>query len=674
MAKDKKMSKFMKKQEAIEKANAERERLKKEAMNLTASLGEWGKWAAVEMSGSILENDALENKLLEKPQNQVKSTSLVFFRQYNTYQALLEVMSDHNLSSDDIFSKTILYIMAWFRSRLGDEMFDEYPEISFLKEEYPNPDNFADFTIESANNINGLDFIELETAYIPDKAAWLFCLTEPDNGNDKKDIQGRTFTTEIMVYKLEKSAVLGIRESCREPRTNTVDANVYRPAFIRSMFKDPDLILGEYGLKREYAFDSKPVLVNGKSGEACENLMKELIASDCRQMPILFVPEKVFQTQEEEVDDKTESLLGFAHVVVWQGSCRKLFAQVMENEEFAEVGSEGQIILYRTNYLQEYPSEYFEFADAAILGQIRNKIKKEPIRKICDFKEFAFKPSWWEFSKNSGIKEDSSDSVSKEAYENEISRLNLRIRDLERDNSALQGSVDSLNSEIEKLDKDRWDLVFEESKLDGQIQSLEEKNKELKEELRDRKLETKRIKEEFKEFKGSEKQRYEPIIDQPFSEKDIKEGILSWIEKYYSDVLVVHPNAVKSLEGEKRNIDWHKLCMMIHYLAGYTRYRNAGGVKLNKEAARDYDPEEFGFTVEPSSSGKQGATEVHKEKYTIRIEENGKMENETLDLHIKCGKGMDIDMIRVYFYYSPELQKSVIGYMPGHLPTRKDSH
>ena len=245
MAKRSEFSKFMKKQEKKEKALAEK--AKQEA----------------------LENEAPKESVI--PNDLGKSTSLVFFRQYNTYQALLEVFPKETLSVNACFSKTILYIMRWFRGRLRESTYEEYPEIAFLKEDYPLPENYADFRIENAGNINGLDFIDLETAYLPEKEAWLVCLTEPDNGNDKKDIQGRTFTTEIMVYKQEKSVVLGVRESCREPKSNTIDATVYRPGFIRDMFFDPDLILGEYGLKKEYAFDIKPILLNGKSGEACDS-------------------------------------------------------------------------------------------------------------------------------------------------------------------------------------------------------------------------------------------------------------------------------------------------------------------------------------------------------------------------------------------------------------------
>ena len=84
----------------------------------------------------------------------------------------------------------------------------------------------------------------------------------------------------------------------------TIDRVSDGTGFIRDMFFDPDLILGEYGLKKEYAFDIKPILLNGKSGEACEMLMENLISSGSRQMPVLFIPETYYLANEEEVDHK----------------------------------------------------------------------------------------------------------------------------------------------------------------------------------------------------------------------------------------------------------------------------------------------------------------------------------------------------------------------------------
>lgn len=65
---------------------------------------------------------------------------------------------------------------------------------------------------------------------------------------------------------------------------------------------------------------------------------------------------------------------------------------------------------------------------------------------------------------------------------------------------------------------------------------------------------------------------------------------------------------------------------------------------------------------------------MHRDKYTIEITENGENKYILLDLHLKYGKGGDSNMLRIYFYYSSVEKKTFIGYMPGHLPTRKDAH
>ena len=84
---------------------------------------------------------------------------------------------------------------------------------------------------------------------------------------------------------------------------------------------------------------------------------------------------------------------------------------------------------------------------------------------------------------------------------------------------------------------------------------------------------------------------------------------------------------------------------------------------------------ECAISVDNTSSGDSGATEIFKDKYTINIStwDSGKSDV-ILDKHVKYGKGQDSNMIRVYFYYDADIKKSIIGYMPDHLPTRKDSH
>ena len=613
--------------------------------------------------------DKPEESVNELAVDLAKTTKLVFFRQYNTYQALLEVHPKDDINSDAIYSKVILYIMRWFRNRLGEDACADNPDLAFLKDQYPDPENYEQFKLDDVSNINGFDFIDFETTFINDKKAWLVHLAEPDNGNERLDIQGRTFTTDISVYKQDKSVVLGIRESCREPEKNTIDAFGYRPGFVRDIFYDEDLLVTEQGLDKEYAFAHEAYKLNGKSNEACNRLYEGLIIASGRQMPILFVPGDYYEKHATEVDKKADSLLGYCHVVVWQNGCRKLFEQSMDNSEFVEVGEEGQLIFYRTNCLQEYPSAYFEDDSEDLLDNIKTIAQNEPLRKFCDFKEFSFKPSWWNGAPERNEGENENIEEIRSQYETVIASLTKTVNDLERDNDHLQRDKSALESENKKLDKEisknfsdisrsnreRDDAILERDKAKEELQKLEEKS--MREEM------------VAKGMISETKDRYKPIINLPPLSREKKEDILNWINEYYSDVLVIHPNAEKSLFSDNRNIDWHRFCMMIHYIAGYTRYRNEGGIALDPNAARDYDAEDSAYRVEPAGSG-QGALEIHKDKYTITIEEKGEKQDVLLDLHLKYGKGMDDNMIRIYFHYSPDEKKSFIGYMPGHLPIR----
>lgn len=597
-----------------------------------------------------------------------KASKLAFFKQYYTYQAFLEIHPTRSISLEDCYKKTILYIMRWFRNRLGEEVFEKYPETVFLRDDYPEPENYKDFSLEDSKNINGFNFIDFETAYINDKCSWLACLTEPDNGNENSGVQGRTFITEFFVNKLSESVALGIREACREPESNSEDASGFRPGFVRDIFFDDDVIITEFGIGKEYAFAKKPVILNGKSGEACERLYSDLIISDKRQMPVLFVPGDYYKKYSSEVDRKTQSLLGFAHVVVWEGSSAKLFNQAMKSEELAEVANEGQLIFYRTTNHSEYDSDYYEGENEELLEEIRTRAHKEPCRKNYDFLDFTFKPSWWELDKINNTKDLDTKELS-DAYEKEISKLKIEISDLRTDIEGRQRKIDSLESENKKLDKNHTKLASDWLKSIEENKALAVENENQKNEIR--KYESKALNDEIirRGLISSEKERYQPLLNLPNVTREKKDELVKWIETYYSDVMELHPDAVKSLKDDNRNIDWHRLCMMIHYLAGYTRYRNEGGAAINYEAAREYDPENSGYKVEPAGSG-QGAMEIHKDKYLLRVDGRDVL----MDMHIKYGKGKDANMIRVYFYYDADKKKSVIGYLPNHLPTRALSH
>ena len=536
------------------------------------------------------------------------------------------------------------------------------------------PDDYEKFSIENVHNIEGLNFLDLETIYLSKKKAWFFHLAEPDNGQEKKNIQGRTFRTDICVYRGRNSVVLGIKESCREPEQNRDDASGYRPGFVRDIFYDKQLIVGEQGLDAKYVFSTRPVRLNGKSKTDCEALYTDLISSKCRQMPVLFVPGDFYREHKDEVNDKTVSLLGYCHVVVWSNTCRKLFESVMDSEELVDEAESGKLIFYRSTKKQDYPMDYYDGEEENVLSRIKSVALHEPIRKRCDFGKYLLAPSVEDLTGEAADKDAETVAAEENMRRAEIKDLRQKVGEYERDNDRLQRDNDRLAAENKKFSKENIKISSDFSKKDDEITEFKNKNKELTEEIEQLKA---RLGEKEKLINSQvreERTRTLPLLKMPSFDKDKKENILSWIRECYSDELVIHKNAEKSFNADNRNLDWHKFCMMIHFLAGYTKHRNSGGVAIDPMAAREYDPEESSLMVEPTGTG-QGATEIYKDKYTISIKgEDGKQKNVLMDLHIKSGKGNDVNMIRIYFYYSPELKKSIIGYMPDHLPTRKQAH
>ena len=615
-----------------------------------------------------------------------KVTNLLFYRQYNTYQALFDAYPEGEMSVDECFSKIILYIMKWFKDRIGEESLSSVPEVSFLNTDYPDPDKYKSFDITGVSDINALSVIDVKTAYMEKKNAWVFQLVEPDNGNEKRDIHGRVFTTNICVYKKDRYVVFGAKTSCKEPVTNTQDADVYRPGFIRTISKDPDIELSEAGVPYEYRFKKEPTLLNGKSSTECNAMYEGLIANPCRQLPILFVPEEIYFGENEDgslkekIDGKTVSLLGFCHVIVWTRSNQKLFGQVMNSQELVEVSSEGQMIIYRSNpgnSLELEPS-YFEADDEDKYTVIDSVLKKtDPLRRTYNFREYDLVADHWDTEKvlqliTSGNIDDSEEMRLVKA---DRDRLKADIENFKRDSQEVQQRNNELQQTINDLEKQR-DAALVDA---GRKQKESDKYKrEYKTEKDKRKSADNRCYILERTVNGANdfaREKFLPLLHFPRFEIGAKEEILAWIEEYYSDSIIIHENARKSFMKDNRNIDWRLFCMMIHYLSGYTKYRNDGGNPSDNSPARDYDPDNYGFACTPSSSGAGGSKNIYSSEYSINISKFDDEKDEViLDMHIAKGKGRGEDMIRIYFYYDPQIEKSIVGYMPDHLKTRSMPH
>lgn len=686
-----------------------------------------------------------------------KFTNLLLYRQYSTYQVLLEAYPKNGLSVRECYSKVVLYIMNWFKNRLGAEVIENVEEVKFLKDTYPLVEQYEDFDISRVPDINRLSVVDVKTAYIEEDNGWVFELVEPDNGNEQKDIKGRTFITQILAYLRDKTVVFGVRTTCKEPAHNTEDADVYRPGFIKAINSDPDIELSEEGIPYEYRFADVPIIINGKSSQECSAIYTGLIANPKRQLPVVFIPESLYEKDEETkqmLNGRTRSYLGFAHVIVCTRSNQKLFRNEMNDLELLEVLSEGQVILYRSNprlrlvvepmYFdpdeedaenageivtvekenidevldaenlkedkvdndscgevqsiadsdepcsesEDYDNENSEKEnDSSLIADSANEegefekldliVKKsDPLRRNYDFGEYSFTAKVWDPQKlMESIKKEGSDSEQVKAVLAENDSLRVDIEEKKRDNAELQRRITEYELGKKRIEQQYYEASASAARMEkiaGELKDEYEKVKDRAQRYESTCLTYEKIISGAKELA---REKFRPLLHFPKFEMSAKEEMLDWLEEHYSDILILHPNARKSFMKDNRNLDWRCICMMLHYLAGYTLYRREGGAAINSDAARDYDPDEYGFVCEPVSSGSGGSKNMYEDKYTIDISAYNRNKNDVvMDMHIAQGKGRGVEMVRIYFYYDPEIKRSIIGYMPGHLPTRNDPH
>ncbi len=605
-------------------------------------------------------------------------TPLVFYRRYHTYQALLGVHPQGDAKEDTCFRKAVLYVMQWIGSRIRQTVSEDISEaddnggaaatadVSFLND-YPEPDDYRLFDIRQVRDIYGLEFADLRTAYVEEQENWVLRLTEPDNGRDEKNQGGRTFITSIFVCRKESSAVLGVRITCKEPYDNELDAAVFRPAFIRQMSRDPGLILTEAGVPVSCAFSGKPVRVNGKSGQNCQQVFDELIGNAARQMPVAFIPGSCYDEDESlrsRIDGLSKSMLGFCHVVLWDRTPYKLFHQQMKDEELVKAAEDGKVIFYRNNPASDadYPTSFLivdppkedegaepaegDAGDAITTGvasdviaaersaagdaelklcdwidELKRMGYQEPLRKSCCFDGYSFDAPWWNVS---GMKKASGDQeisvTAKERIkllEERLGKMEVNIRQKERDNDYLQRQIDDLGRKNDRMNKKINKLSSDKERIELALQDAGRETREALEKLREARERAEELKKENRSNAKSLRKRLEPLMDLPKLTINDKEDMLEWIRSYYKDLLIIHPDAEKAFYKDNVNRDWKQFCRMIHFLSGWTLQKNQGDLYA-EEIDASFDPFHCGFTA-VFISRQSGAVKQHREKYTVDI-------------------------------------------------------
>ena len=140
-----------------------------------------------------------------------------------------------------------------------------------------------------------------------------------------------------------------------------------------------------------------------------------------------------------------------------------------------------------------------------------------------------------------------------------------------------------------------------------------------------------------------------------------KNDVCKWAEGNFSDDIIVAPRAVSEMKKYSGSLDIASLCDSIVYLSAYARFRR-----------QEISEEELSLYAQRCNWDVQGcgkeALKMHRTDYTVTYDGTAY----SLDQHIKHGIQAD-ELIRIYFCWDDKLRRIIIGSMPKHLATVKNT-
>lgn len=639
------------------------------------------------------------------------TTKLKSRKSYPTYQFHTLVKSD-SLGQDDIFKFCVLEVFKWLRSRMAN--FNELPDEIMQ----PEPEQYKEFDEKTLCSFIYNNGMVLDVVYIEKKGVWSFSLTEGDMGanigkeDERPAVNGRSFSTEVAFVKNKACVEAGIRIICSEPADCTAPCEGFRPSFVKEIGENENIYYECEG----YVADGKPLELRNKNDM---NLLSSLFDSPRFDMPIILVAEPPLESDyndaelrkkeiptleslfaelsyssvkaknnepvEVKFDQETKGKIFYAKNVTNHLSKKNKVGQAntpafekSEEEEEKRLPcidinglaksflsqavifyvyskaykllkdkknidiEDGDVLVFRRGseidsfFYDEYAGEFPAF----------EKKMKKAIRALPKHKNYYFggvgrhsEMKLLEMSSRKGVEND----------------LEARCARLEEENETLRGRIQEINSQIE-----------DGSSLSVKLQQCRRDNEKLKEEIERKeglvtKLEATYRKEKESFTKAAEKEEFLKKMYRVAAKYPTKKDkLVDWIRNEYSGNIYVAKSAESSMKKYGGMLDITMFCDAVVYLNAYADYQM---MRIDKAEFERYSWQ-YGWTVD--GCGKETLRNCTAE-YTVSYEgKQGLME-----WHLKSGTSNG-EMLRIYFLWDKKMKKVVIGYMPDHLPTRKD--
>ena len=644
------------------------------------------------------------------------------YRKYNAYQAVFDVFAanDAGVDVDARFKKTILLVIKWLKERYlksapGDNAVAAFDSLR----QYPDPEEYAGFDPSSIEDIEALDEDEIRICcHRSDEnntEEWAILINEPG-------LKQETFITDICVKKQKDRVLLAVRGAIKVPVSYSEEVTYYRPAFIRMIVNDDMLCLTESGTNIRYAFGNTAIHINGKSNTECTQFREGFIDNPSRQLPVFFVSAQAFddlgfedaympaaeEPKEEEsaevdsekgsaeegstkTDDDQKDIdhgrnivnaavyasMGYTHIFVVDGSTRKLFANT-DHESLADRLEAGEFVMLGSDETQRDYKTYFELNDKKqMIGSFMTQLRQSMERFPYDFGDIEFYRELWIRKRDDELHALVSDGNG-DIDSNELLRktrmlsytISLIEAEKEQEDEDHRREIEELNTKIDKLTRELNKLKNYSESLKEQKQQLKNDNRELSDKVDEVSFEKAEASANDTLSAKEYADRHIGILNPPA--KFQKDMLIDWIDKYYSDTLILHDRARHSLNSADISEQRCRIiASMIHYLHGCTLYWNMGNNDFDSDKTVQQEFVPSGYPFEVALVG-TSTTNQYKTKYQIDISAYDENAGTVLmEQHIKYGKGFGDDptMVRLYYYYDKKIGKTVIGDLPNHLPT-----
>ena len=629
------------------------------------------------------------------------TTKVQALKSYATYQ--LYAQADPRVAdTDGVFKICILETLRWIRSRLSD--LKETPQE--LKS--PEPQQYAEFDDEMIRSFSIELGCQIDVIYIESLGVWSFRIVEPDMGANKgtakerEAVSGRTFTTEIAFRKQDDCVEIGVRTICSEPSDNTVDCEVFRPSVVKALAENADIRLSHCGR-----------ILDGKAMQVCSkgemDKFFDIFGDAARSLPMILVADTKEEISEPVdlspvTDTLTPTLSSFsllARSKSSEGAVLKINSECFENKKFIR---------------EKIPKKIKKQADKPKCSPVRTKLPVFDYEKLAQklvglaLVVFISDKYFRQIENKTQIRIDHGDIIV-------IPRKEPTERYAYSDYSGdMDGFFSALRNASYDLPKrsavDYGNVLFY---TDAKLQEYHDKRHQattMEEKYEFYKLENKELKAQVKEFSQQQtdmrqtsgqlralqkrvealtdelddaRSKYADIVDEMNAKADAyrkgaqivsfykqfidiaarfptdKSEVCKWAEENFSDDIIIAPRAVSEMRKYSGSLDIASLCDGIVFLSAYARFRR-----------QEIPEDELALYAQRCSWDVQGcgkeAMKLHRNDYTVTC---GGVQY-SLDLHIKHGIQAD-ELIRIYFCRDDESGKIIIGSMPRHLATVKNT-